>query len=160
MPRVLRIIILCSRRIAARGICVPGDGALRATCAQGACDRGALACVYRRQRRVRRRSFDTLLAQVEGRRNVARHKDGITFRVFVRSGVFEDYRRCVLIPLVRKGEPAQRIDPGLSVTVKIERSRWLCSRCRSRRRLTDSGESVSDHSPMTPMLSLWLSRRS
>jgi toxin CcdB len=42
------------------------------------------------------------MAQFDVHRNIGRHKDAIPFVVVVQSSQFDDYRRRVVIPLVRK----------------------------------------------------------
>ena len=41
------------------------------------------------------------MAQFDVHRNAGRHKDGIPFVVIVQSSQFKDYRRRVVVPLVR-----------------------------------------------------------
>jgi len=42
------------------------------------------------------------MAQFDVHRNVGRHRDAIPFVVVVQSSQFDDYRRRVVVPLVRK----------------------------------------------------------
>lgn len=47
------------------------------------------------------RIFVTLMAQFDVHRNVGRHKDHIPFVVVVQSSQFDNYRRRVVVPLVK-----------------------------------------------------------
>ena len=59
------------------------------------------------------------MAQFDVHRNVGRHKDGITFVVVAQSRLFDDYRRRVVIPLVRRTElgriPNTRLNPSFKI---------------------------------------------
>ncbi len=51
------------------------------------------------------------MAQFDVHRNVGRYQDGIPFVVVAQSRLFDDYRRRVVIPLVRKTELSQIPNP-------------------------------------------------
>jgi toxin CcdB len=59
------------------------------------------------------------MAQFDVHRNVGRHKDGIPFVVVAQSRLFDDYRRRVVIPLVRKAAlsriPNTRLNPSFRI---------------------------------------------
>lgn len=59
------------------------------------------------------------MAQFNVHRNVGRHKDRIPFVVVAQSRLFDDYRRRVVIPLVRKAEigriPSSRLNPVFKI---------------------------------------------
>ncbi|MBW8077012.1 MAG: plasmid maintenance protein CcdB [Gallionella sp.] len=59
------------------------------------------------------------MAQFDVHRNVGRYQDGIPFVVVAQSRLFDDYRRRVVIPLVRKTElsqiPNTRLNPSFTV---------------------------------------------
>lgn len=60
------------------------------------------------------------MAQFDVHRNVGRHKDGIPFVVVAQSRLFDDYRRRVVIPLVRKSELGQIPNPRLNPSFKVK----------------------------------------
>ena len=60
------------------------------------------------------------MAQFDVYRNVGRHKDDIPFVVVVQSRLFDDYRRRVVIPLVRKSELGQIPNPRLNPSFKVK----------------------------------------
>jgi toxin CcdB len=60
------------------------------------------------------------MAQFDVHRNVGRHKDSIPFVVVAQSRLFDDYRRRVVIPLVRKAELGQIPTPRLNPSFKIK----------------------------------------
>jgi toxin CcdB len=60
------------------------------------------------------------MAQFDVHRNVGRHKDSIPFVVVAQSRLFDDYRRRVVIPLVRKTELRQIPNPRLNPSFKIK----------------------------------------
>ena len=60
------------------------------------------------------------MAQFDVHRNVGRHKDDIPFVVVAQSRLFDDYRRRVAIPLVRKTELSQIPDPRLNPSFKVK----------------------------------------
>ena len=59
------------------------------------------------------------MAQFDVHRNLGRHKDSIPFVVVAQSRLFDDYRRRVVIPLVRKAEltkiPNRRLNPSFKI---------------------------------------------
>lgn len=61
------------------------------------------------------------MAQFDVHRNVGRQKDSIPFVVIVQSGLYDGYRRRVVIPLVRKTELSQIPNPRLNPTFKVKR---------------------------------------
>jgi toxin CcdB len=60
------------------------------------------------------------MAQFDVHRNTGRQKDGIPFVVVAQSRLFDDYRRRVVIPLVRKAELGQIPNRRLNPTFKIK----------------------------------------
>jgi toxin CcdB len=60
------------------------------------------------------------MAQFDVHRNVGRQKDSIPFVVIVQSRLYDDYRRRVVIPLVRKAELSQIPNPRLNPTFKVK----------------------------------------
>jgi toxin CcdB len=60
------------------------------------------------------------MAQFDVHRNVGRQKDTIPFVVIAQSRLFDDYRRRVVIPLVRKAELSHIPNPRLNPTFKIK----------------------------------------
>ena len=60
------------------------------------------------------------MAQFDVHRNVGRHKDDIPFVVVAQSRLFDDYRRRVVIPLVRKAELSQIPNPRLNPSFRIK----------------------------------------
>jgi toxin CcdB len=60
------------------------------------------------------------MAQFDVHRNVGRHKDAIPFVVVAQSRLFDDYRRRVVIPLVRKTELRQIPNPRLNPSFRIK----------------------------------------
>ncbi len=60
------------------------------------------------------------MAQFDVHRNVGRHKDSIPFVVVAQSRLFDDYRRRVVIPLVRKSELSQIPNPRLNPSFKVK----------------------------------------
>jgi toxin CcdB len=59
------------------------------------------------------------MAQFDVHRNTGRHKDAIPFVVIVQSSVFNDYRRRVVVPLVRKSAIGKLSHTSLNPTFKI-----------------------------------------
>ena len=59
------------------------------------------------------------MAQFDVHRNTGRHKDAIPFIVIVQSSVFNDYRRRVVVPLVRKSAIGNLSHASLNPTFKI-----------------------------------------
>jgi len=60
------------------------------------------------------------MAQFDVHRNTGRHKDSIPFVVIVQSSLFSDYRRRVVVPLVRKTEIGKIAHVSFNPTFKIE----------------------------------------
>jgi toxin CcdB len=60
------------------------------------------------------------MAQFDVHRNVGKHKDGIPFVVVAQSRLFDDYRRRVVIPLVRETELSQIPNPRLNPSFRIK----------------------------------------
>jgi toxin CcdB len=59
------------------------------------------------------------MGQFDVHRNLGRNNDNIPFVVIVQSRLFDDYRRRVVIPLVRKAEltqiPNRRLNPSFKI---------------------------------------------
>ena len=59
------------------------------------------------------------MAQFDVYRNIGKHRNSIPFVVVVQSALFDDYRRRVVIPLVRKVEvgrvPNERLNPSFKI---------------------------------------------
>jgi toxin CcdB len=60
------------------------------------------------------------MSQFDVHRNGGKQKDTIPFVVIVQSGLFDGYRRRVVIPLVRKVEIDQIPNPRLNPTFKVK----------------------------------------
>jgi len=60
------------------------------------------------------------MAQFDVHRNAGRHKDSIPFVLLAQSQLFDEYRRRVVIPLVRKSEINQIPNPRLNPSFKIK----------------------------------------
>ena len=60
------------------------------------------------------------MAQFDVHRNGGKQKDTIPFVVIVQSGLFDGYRRRVVIPLVRKVEIDRIRKPRLNPTFKVK----------------------------------------
>ena len=60
------------------------------------------------------------MAQFDVHRNVGRHKDAIPFVVVAQSRLFDDYRRRVVIPLVRKAALSEIPNPRLNPSFKVK----------------------------------------
>jgi len=60
------------------------------------------------------------MPQFDVHRNTGRHRDTIPFAVIVQSSLYEDYRRRVVVPLVRKELLGPVADPGFNPTFTIE----------------------------------------
>lgn len=60
------------------------------------------------------------MAQFDVHRNGGKQKDAIPFVVVVQSGLFDGYRRRVVIPLVKKAEINQIPNPRLNPTFKVK----------------------------------------
>ena len=59
------------------------------------------------------------MAQFDVHRNFGRHKDAIPFVVVVQSSQFDDYRRRVVVPLVRASVVGKTVLPHFNPTFKI-----------------------------------------
>lgn len=60
------------------------------------------------------------MPQFDVHRNTGRHRDTIPFVVVVQSSLYNDYRRRVVVPLVRKELVGPIVDPGFNPTFSIE----------------------------------------
>jgi toxin CcdB len=60
------------------------------------------------------------MAQFDVHRNGGKQRDTIPYVVIVQSGLFDGYRRRVVIPLVRKIEINQIPNPRLNPTFKVK----------------------------------------
>jgi toxin CcdB len=60
------------------------------------------------------------MAQFDVHRNIGKQKESIPFVVVVQSALYDDYRRRVVIPLVKKGELSQIPSPRLNPTFKVK----------------------------------------
>jgi toxin CcdB len=60
------------------------------------------------------------MAQFDVHRNGGKQRDTIPYVVIVQSGLFDGYRRRVVIPLVRKVEVNQIPNPRLNPTFKVK----------------------------------------
>jgi toxin CcdB len=59
------------------------------------------------------------MAQFDVHRNIGKHKDAIPFIVVVQSSQFDDYRRRVVVPLVRKSAVGKLSHASFNPTFKI-----------------------------------------
>jgi toxin CcdB len=59
------------------------------------------------------------MAQFDVHRNTGKHKDAIPFVVVVQSSQFDDYRRRVVVPLVRKSAIGKLSHASFNPTFKI-----------------------------------------
>jgi toxin CcdB len=59
------------------------------------------------------------MAQFDVHRNGGKHRDAIPFVVVVQSAVFDDYRRRVVVPLVKASIVGQIANPRFNPTFKI-----------------------------------------
>jgi toxin CcdB len=59
------------------------------------------------------------MAQFDVHRNIGKHKDAIPFVVVVQSSQFDDYRRRVVIPLVRKSAIGKLSHATFNPTFKV-----------------------------------------
>jgi toxin CcdB len=59
------------------------------------------------------------MAQFDVHRNTGKHKDTIPFVVVVQSSQFDDYRRRVVVPLVRKSAISKTSHASFNPTFKI-----------------------------------------
>ena len=60
------------------------------------------------------------MAQFDVHRNPGRHRDSIPFVVVVQSGLYKDYRRRVIVPLVSKSSLGKVTNPRLNPTFRIK----------------------------------------
>ncbi|QXP84964.1 CcdB family protein [Methylococcus sp. Mc7] len=60
------------------------------------------------------------MAQFDVHRNTGPHRDAIPFVVIVQSPLFDDYRRRVVVPLVRQDRLGAVPDPGFNPAFTIE----------------------------------------
>ena len=59
------------------------------------------------------------MAQFDIHRNTGRHKEDIPFVVVVQSSLFDDFRRRVVVPLVRKSALGKTVHAGFNPTFKV-----------------------------------------
>jgi toxin CcdB len=59
------------------------------------------------------------MAQFDVHRNIGKHKDAIPFVVIVQSSLFDDYRRRVVVPLVRRSVIGKLSHTSFNPTFKI-----------------------------------------
>ena len=59
------------------------------------------------------------MAQFDVHRNSGKHSNDIPFVVVVQSSLFDDYRRRVVVPLVRKSALGKTVHSGFNPTFKI-----------------------------------------
>jgi toxin CcdB len=60
------------------------------------------------------------MPQFDVHRNTGRQRETIPFVVIVQSSLYNDFRRCVVVPLVRKELLGSIADPGFNPTFTIE----------------------------------------
>src|SRR5581483_5082036 len=60
------------------------------------------------------------MAQFDVHRNPGRHRNSIPFVVVVQSSLYEDYRRRVVVPLVRESAVGKVVNPRFNPTFRIE----------------------------------------
>lgn len=60
------------------------------------------------------------MPQFDVHRNSGRHREAIPFVVIVQSSLYDDYRRRVVVPLVRKALLGTITDPGFNPSFVIE----------------------------------------
>jgi toxin CcdB len=60
------------------------------------------------------------MAQFDVHRNTGKHRDSIPYTVIVQSSLFSDYRRRVVVPLVRKSAIGKISHDSFNPTFKIE----------------------------------------
>lgn len=63
------------------------------------------------------------MAQFDVHRNPGRHRNGIPYVVVVQSSLYDDYRRRVVVPLVRESALGKVPNPRLNPTFQIEDQR-------------------------------------
>jgi toxin CcdB len=59
------------------------------------------------------------MAQFDVHRNSGRHRDNIPFVVVVQSGLYDNYRRRVVVPLVKKASIGKVTNPRFNPTFRI-----------------------------------------
>ena len=59
------------------------------------------------------------MSQFDVHRNTGKHRDSIPYVVVVQSGLFDDYKRRVVVPLVRASVVGKIADPRFNPTFKI-----------------------------------------
>jgi toxin CcdB len=62
------------------------------------------------------------MAQFDVHRNIGKHRDSIPFVIIVQSSLFDDYRRRVVVPLVRKSALGKISYASFNPTFKIKGS--------------------------------------
>ena len=60
------------------------------------------------------------MAQFDVHRNTGKNRDAIPFVVLVQSSIFDDYRRRVVVPLVRKATLGKIGNPRFNPTFRID----------------------------------------
>jgi len=60
------------------------------------------------------------MAQFDVHRNPGRHRESIPFVVIVQSGLYDDYRRRVVVPLVKKASLGKVANPRFNPTFRIK----------------------------------------
>ena len=60
------------------------------------------------------------MAQFDVHRNTGRHRDSIPFVVVVQSGLYDDFRRRVVVPLVNKSSIGKVTNPRLNPSFRIK----------------------------------------
>jgi toxin CcdB len=60
------------------------------------------------------------MAQFDVHRNTGRHRDDIPYVVLVQSALYDNYRRRVVVPLVRKAVLGKVTNPRFNPAFKIE----------------------------------------
>jgi toxin CcdB len=62
------------------------------------------------------------MAQFDVHRNIGKHRDSIPYVVVVQSSQFDDYRRRVVVPLVRKAAVGKLSHASFNPTFKVRRT--------------------------------------
>jgi toxin CcdB len=62
------------------------------------------------------------MAQFDVHRNTGRHRDDIPYVVLVQSSLYDNYRRRVVVPLVKKTVLGKISNPRFNPTFKIEKN--------------------------------------
>lgn len=60
------------------------------------------------------------MAQFDVHRNTGKHKDDIPYAVLVQSSLYDNYRRRVVVPLVRKSVLGKIVNPRFNPSFRIE----------------------------------------